>query len=119
MTALANEKNVNRTFDRIGLRRVRHLYPYSNDDDASVPILVACIHDNISAIEVLLQLKCNLSCKDTQGRFPLHIACSKSLESVKKLVSCIDDNNLDACDINGDTPLHIAIKANHSDIAKF
>ena len=100
LKALANECNVN------------------NDKsyNKTTPLHVACTNNNILAVKALLELKCNVLCKDSQGRLPVHIACSKSLECVIEMLPYITNDVVNNCENNGNTPLHIALKNNQLDI---
>ena len=103
LKALANECNVNN----------------NKSHKKKTPLHVACKNNNILAVKALLELKCNILCKDSQGRVPFHIACSKSLECVKEMVPYITNDVVNTCDNNGNTPLHIALKKNQLDIVNF
>ena len=87
-----------------------------------IPIHVACAHNNVMAAKHLIEvLHCDLSCKDSKGRLPIHIASSNSLECVKQIASssqCINDD-VNVCDNEGNTPLHLALIHKRLDIAKY
>ena len=113
LKVIANHQNVNQIkylhFATTGLH-----YDYSG-----APIHFACKYNNIPAIRLLGELKCNFSLKDSQDMLPLHIVCSelRSLECVKLLK--IHSNDLKAVDKDGNTPLHLACKHGCADIVKY
>ena len=79
------------------------------------PIHVACTNHNL-AIKLHIDLNCNFSLKNFEGMLPLHIACSKSLECVKIMSKSINNDDVMVSDENGDTPLHLALRHNHSNV---
>ena len=105
LKALANKRNVNNTVDRCY--------------DKRTPLHVACETGNHLAVKVLVALNCNTLCKDSLGRLPFHIACSKSLGCVKDMLPYIKNDAVNKCENNGNTPLHIALKNNQLDIVNF
>ena len=81
------------------------------------PIHVACTYKNLVAAVFLTEvLNCDLSCRDSKGRLPLHIACSCSLDFVKLTSQRCDIN---VCDDNGRTPLHVACQAGSFDVVQY
>ena len=101
LKALANEQNVN------------------NKLHESTPLHVACENDNHLAVKLLLEFNCHTLYKDSKGRLPFHVACSKSLECVKEMLPFITNDVVNNCENNGNTPLHIALKNNQLDIVNF
>ena len=59
LKALANKRNVNNKLDRYY--------------DESTALHVACENGNHLAVKLLLELKCDMLCKDSHGRLPFHI----------------------------------------------
>ena len=81
-------------------------------------IHIACTHNNLMAAKFLTKdLNCDLSCKNSSGQLPLHIACShsESLDFVRLTSHKCDVN---VCDNNGRTPLHFACQAGSFDIVQ-
>jgi ankyrin repeat protein len=108
LKALANEQNVIK----------KYKYDYSDYDQRS-PLHVACHHQNVLAIELLIKLNGDVLCRDFLGRTPLHIACLKSLRCVLPLNPIMNNNIVNMCDNNKNTPLHLAFEENHLDIVRF
>ena len=79
------------------------------------PLHVACLNNNLLAIEILKNLHCNIHCADTSGNLPLHHACTQSLDYVKCLLP-ISDAHMTAQGKGGNTPLHLACKSNKPEI---
>ena len=109
LKALANEQNVNN----------KYYYRCYFDNDHSSPLHVACSHQNILAIKLLVELNGDISYKSFSGRTPLHIACSKSLKSVLSLMPVINNSNVNISDNNNNTPLHLAFKENCLHVVQF
>ena len=106
LEALANEQNVNNKYGHF-------------DYDKTSPLHVACYHQNVLAIKLLVKLNGDTSCQGFSGRTPLHIACTRSLQSVLPLIPGIDSSSVNICDNNKNTALHLAFKENYLDIVQF
>ncbi len=87
----------------------------------STPIHTACARNNLSAAKYLIEiLNCNLSCEDSKGRLPFHVACSHSMDCMQLIASFRHNtDDVNTCDNKGNTPLHLALEHNRLDIAKF
>ena len=112
---LATKHNVNQ-FDYLDCTDASYGSKYATK---STPLHVACAYSNIPAVQLLGELNCDFSLKDSKNSLPLHIACSisQSLECVKLLK--IDSVDLKAVDRDGNTPLHLACKHGCTDIVKY
>ena len=89
--------------------------------NGTIPIHVACARNNILAAKHLIEvLTCDLSITDSQLRLPLHVASMSSLECVKLIASysCVN-NDVNVCDIDGNTPVHLALIHRRLDIAMY
>ena len=85
--------------------------------DSNTPLHMACIHSNVPAAQFLTQ---NFQCtpvENAKGMFPLHIACTESLDTVKVL--SINDCNVNVPSGDGNTPLHFALKYEKKDIVEY
>ena len=107
LKALANEQNVNNKLVKNYGRGV------------ITPAYVACEHGNHLALQRLLELKCDIQSKDSRGRLPFHVACSKSLECVKLLSPYVADDVVNTGDKFGNTPLHMAFQNSLIDIVEY
>ena len=98
LKALATKLNVN--------NHKREYYNYSSTRTLNTitPLHVACEHNNLPAIRVLKEFKCDFTLIDSQGMIPLHLACSKSFDCVKLLD--IKNGDVRQCDEGGNTPWH-------------
>ena len=101
LQVLATERNVNHTL-------------YNNE----TPLHIACLNNNLVAVQVLKNLGCSMSCADRAGNFPLHHACTQSLDCVKCLTP-ISDTHVTAGGRDGNTPLHLACKSNKPEIVSY
>ena len=103
------------------LRSVATIQNANGYFDGSSPVHVACAHKNILAVKHLVHsLKCDLSCKDSEGKLPLHVASSYSLDIVKVIVSGRNvEEDVNAVDYLGNTPLHLALIHSCLDIAMY
>ena len=72
-----------------------------------------------TAIDLITQYRCDINCKDSDGRTPLHYAViSNNMEMVMYF---INEQHCDPMvrDNDGDTPLHIACRYDHLNIAMY
>ena len=71
--------------------------PDAVDNVGSPPIFYACQMGNIEVIDVLASTRCNMDCRDGEGRSLLHwVASAGHFEACVKLIE------LKACPINAD-----------------
>ena len=108
LKALANKQNINNSYDGC-----------NKDFQGKTPILVACVHNNLLAVKFLVECNCDLLCKDLQGMLPVHLAYSQSLMCLMSISQKLKANDVDICDKNGDTPLHLALKHNRPDVVEY
>ena len=107
LKVLANKQNMNKIYDGS-----------YQDFQGKTPILVACAYQNLLAVKFLIQSKCDLSCKDLHGMYPIHLACSQSLMCLLSVSQRLNTNDINICDENGDTPLYLALKKDKLDIVE-
>ena len=91
----------------------------AKNDHGATPLYVASQNGHLESVKHLIKYKANVNEKCMKGKFtPLHIAAQQDkLEVVKFLVE--NGAFIDVQDKDGDTPLYIAIKKKHHDIANF
>ena len=86
--------------------------PIATSGKQSPPIHLACSQNKLNMVEEMVQQCGNeiLSCKNDQGQTPLH--SSSSLMGGKQLISFLLSKGslLDAQDVNGHTPLQVAVR---------
>ena len=92
------------------------------------PLMMACIGRNLSVVTVLtrgygilpedLLFKVQMTQTDIKRRTALMHACNgpNQLKEIVEILIHSDCSDLCACDINGDTPLHYAVKSVHCNI---
>ena len=107
LKALANEQNVN------------NILISDYGDDAITPAYIACGYGNHLALQMLLELKCDVKSKDSSERLLFHVACSRSLKCVKLLSPYITDDVMNTCDKYGNTPLHMALQKCSLDVVEY
>ena len=107
-------------FDIGLLRALANKHNVDKYDGATTPLHVACKHNNILAVKLLLDLNSDImSRKDKRRRLPFHIACSKSLKYVKVMSPYTTNKVVNTCDRYRDTPLHRAFHKKRLDIVEF
>lgn len=92
---------------------VRKLLDYGSPVNATetkskTPLHFACYCSDHQVVEELLHRGANPSQRDLEGRSPLHIAAAWSTEQVVETLLSCPDPLIDAADIFGSTPLHLA-----------
>ena len=103
------------------LRSVATTQTVNEQVNGTTPIHVVCNHNNILAAKHLIEvLNCDLSVTDSKHRLPLHVASMCSVECVKLIssYSCVN-SDVNVCDIDGNTPVHLALIHGNLDIAAY
>ena len=108
LKVLVNNQNVNYVYDG-----------NYQDFQGKAPILVACAYQNLLAVKFLIESKCDLSCKDLHGMYTIHLACSRSLKCLLPISQRLNTNDINICDENGDTPLHLALRSKKLDVVEY
>lgn len=93
-------------------------YLNGRNDNFETPLSVAVAQENVNIINILLQKHANVNISDAFGNTPLHCAATLGFrEIVKALLEQGKDIDLDAKNVEGYTPLVLAIKNGFEDIA--
>ncbi|KAH9844884.1 Ankyrin repeat and protein kinase domain-containing protein [Teratosphaeria destructans] len=83
--------------------------------EGKTPLAHAVIGDHESAADILLSHGAQVLAVDDQQRSALHLAVTHGRERILRILirHCANDNGaLDVCDVQGNTPLHLAINMN-------
>lgn len=80
------------------------------------PLHFAALTVNPPAVLALLEAKADVNAQDADGCTPLHHAVKMKSEFITRVLAEQDGINLEAQDINGDTPLAVATRNNTTEV---
>lgn len=84
----------------------------------SVPPTKTEIQSVRDLVYLLIEYKGDLSLPDNEGKIPLHFACKAGCLAIVESLA-VKKAHFTVCDLNGQTPLDEAKKADHCDIVRF
>ncbi|KAL5209420.1 hypothetical protein ABZP36_005043 [Zizania latifolia] len=94
-------------------------------EDGDTVLHLACLYGQLPCVQLLLELRASLECKDEEGAIPLHDACAGGFTEIAQYILSFAANvdgcvtrMLNATDPEGDTPLHHANRGEHLDVVK-
>ena len=87
----------------------------AKDINGYTPLHFAVIYEQIKTTSMLIQDKSNVHSSCNSGNTPLHLACARSLDLSKLLID--NGANINAVNVNGQTPMRFAISTNQFQIA--
>lgn len=83
-------------------------------DEGKTPLMEACIHSNIPAIEVILNAGGQMELRDVHGRTALLLAAEKGhIDTINTLINA--GANVNAADKKGNSAMHIAALNGHDE----
>ncbi|CAB0031723.1 unnamed protein product [Trichogramma brassicae] len=98
----------------------------ARDKNGNTPLHLAIFYDNPNLLEMLLVRGADLNSLNKDGLTPLHSICNKEEEAddlAKRFFEIGEKFNkpvrIDSRDIDGNTPLHVAIHKNHVNLIGF
>ena len=84
------------------------------DADGNTPLLLAAINQHKEIVRTLIQSGSDVRLTGSLGKSVLHYACSSGfVDVVHDVTTMVDDDDLDRSDVNGSTPLALAVQAGH------
>ena len=89
-----------------------------NKDD-KIALHLACSHNSVEVVKLLVELSFRQDIKNEDGKLPLHIACEKNSLVLAQLVSSQKDLDLNCEDNAGNTPLHLACQLGNAGLVQF
>ena len=94
--------------------------------DGQTALHLAARTNNLDAVVLLLRFGADLRAEDRAGRLPLHVAAGSSVAAVRNktnvlrhLVKAGRPKLVRAKDVNGETPLHYAVRAENLRAARY
>ena len=113
----------------INLKSVKKYVPESLIDtcnkDGDTPLHIACKSGNKAAVSGLIELKASTDVQNNIGATPLHYACVQgSLTVVQAVHNCSPKHQIHECALSkdismGDTAVHVACRAENSNVLRF
>ncbi len=89
----------------------------SRNCEGNTPLLLSVIHRHTNLTEFLLKMQANPQVKNSQDENPLHLASERGdVGMLRYLLQTRASALIDVQNANGDTPLHLAVKARHNSI---
>eukprot|EP01028_Stygiella_incarcerata_P006903 TRINITY_DN2808_c0_g1_i5.p1 TRINITY_DN2808_c0_g1~~TRINITY_DN2808_c0_g1_i5.p1 ORF type:complete len:1126 (+),score=248.76 TRINITY_DN2808_c0_g1_i5:182-3559(+) len=83
------------------------------NSNGCTPLMLACAHGHHQSVQILSHFTKEIDKKDTRGRSAAHFAvhCSRDDESCARMLTRLIEKgiDIDACESNGQTPLHIVV----------
>lgn len=97
------------------------IHPMIKDEHDDTPLHEACLHGNDAIVEMLFNTNaycdfCDSGTKNKDHQTPLHLTCQEGhIRLVKKLLAKCPPGKrkglLDAHDVRGNTPFHLAVRS--------
>lgn len=89
------------------------------DADGNTPLLLAALNQHEEIVRALIRAGSDVRITGSLGKSVLHYACSSGfVDVVHEITNLVDDDDLDRPDVNGSTPLTLAVQQGHVTIMK-